>query len=133
VRPDLRWHTYSAGPARPRTYQWTWIEVTDPALTDTDQRITGQNWLLIRRHPTSGELAFYRAHATGSVALTTRVAVTGSRWRIKDSFAGAKELAALDQHQVRTWTAWHRRSLLAMIAQPCSPSRPLTKTHRRPA
>jgi hypothetical protein len=48
--------------------------------------------------------------------LKTLVTVAGTRWRIEDSFAGTKELAALDQHQVRTWTAWHRWSLLAMIA-----------------
>jgi SRSO17 transposase len=120
VRPDLRWHRISAGPGLrgPRVYDWAWIEVTDPALTDSDtgEKLTGQNWLLIRRHPTSGELAFYRAHADGPVALKTLVTVAGTRWRIEDSFAGTKELAALDHHQVRTWTAWHRWSLLAMIA-----------------
>ncbi len=122
-RNGLRWHTYSAGPGvrGPRDYDWAWIEVTDPAHTtdtdtDTDGSVTGQDWLLIRRHPRTGELAFYRAHAPGPVALKTLVAVAGTRWRIEDSFAGTKELAALDHHQVRTWTAWHRWSLLAMIA-----------------
>jgi len=72
--------------------------------------------LLIRRSITTGELAFYRAHAPHPVALKTLVAVAGSRWRIEDCFAGTKELAALDHHQVRTWTSWHRWSLLAMLA-----------------
>lgn len=127
VRPGLRWHRYSAGPGvrGPRTYEWAWIETTDPAMTDPDadtggqttaNAITGQDWLLIRRHPATGELAFYRAHGPGPVTLKTLVTVAGTRWRIEDSFAGAKELAALDHHQVRRWTSWHRWSVLAMIA-----------------
>ena len=125
MRADLRWHRYGAGPGvrGPRTYEWAWVETTDPAHatdTGTDEAVpatvTGQDWLLIRRHPTTAELAFYRAHAPGPVALKTLVTVAGTRWRIEDSFAGAKELAALDHHQVRTWTSWHRWSLLAMLA-----------------
>jgi SRSO17 transposase len=30
------------------------------------------------------------------------------RWLIEDGFAASKELAALDEHQVRSWTSWHR-------------------------
>ncbi|GAB4006781.1 hypothetical protein GCM10029992_58660 [Glycomyces albus] len=38
------------------------------------------------------------------------------RWRIEETFQGAKELAGLDEHQVRTWTSWHRWVTLAMLA-----------------
>ena len=31
-------------------------------------------------------------------------------------FAGGKELAALDEHQVRSWTSWHRWTILALLA-----------------
>jgi SRSO17 transposase len=44
------------------------------------------------------------------------VRVAGSRWRIEDGFAGGKELAALDEHQVRSWTSWHRWTILALLA-----------------
>jgi len=30
-------------------------------------------------------------------------------------FAGGKELAALDEHQVRSWTSWHRWTILALL------------------
>lgn len=30
--------------------------------------------------------------------------------------ATGKELAGLDEHQVRTWTSWHRWSALAILA-----------------
>ena len=44
------------------------------------------------------------------------VRVAGTRWRIEEGFQTAKELAALDQHQVRTWTSWHRWTTLALLA-----------------
>ena len=42
--------------------------------------------------------------------------VAGSRWKAGDGFAGGKELAALDEHQVRSWTSWHRWTILALLA-----------------
>jgi hypothetical protein len=35
---------------------------------------------------------------------------------IEECFQGAKELAGLDEHQVCTWTSWHRWVTLAMLA-----------------
>ena len=48
--------------------------------------------------------------------LAALVRVAGTRWRIEENFQAAKGLAALDQHQVRTWTSWHRWTILAMLA-----------------
>jgi hypothetical protein len=44
------------------------------------------------------------------------VRVAGSRWKAEDWFAGGKELAVLDEHQVRSWTSWHRWTILALLA-----------------
>jgi hypothetical protein len=38
------------------------------------------------------------------------------RWEHEDGFAAGKELAALDEHQVRSWTSWHRWTILALLA-----------------
>ena len=35
---------------------------------------------------------------------------------MEDGFAAGKELAALDEHQVRSWTSWHRWTILALLA-----------------
>ena len=112
--PALAWQRLSAGPGAkgPRWYDWAFIEVTDPAVTEG----TGPHWLLIRRRISDGEHAFYRAHAPGPVPLGQLVRVAGSRWKIEDGFAASKELAALDEHQVRTWTSWHRWTILALLA-----------------
>jgi SRSO17 transposase len=112
--PARAWQRLSAGPGAkgPRWYDWALIEVTDLAVTSGD----GPHWLLIRRRISDSEYAFYRAHAPGPVPLTQLVKVAGSRWKVEDGFAGGKELAALDEHQVRTWTSWHRWTILALLA-----------------
>jgi len=112
--PARAWQRLSAGPGAkgPRWYDWALIDVTDPAVTEGD----GPHWLLIRRRISDGEYAFYRAHAPRPVPLARLVRVAGSRWKVEDGFAAGKELAALDEHQVRSWISWHRWTILAMLA-----------------
>jgi SRSO17 transposase len=104
--PARAWQRLSAGPGAkgPRWYDWALIDAADPAVTDG----AGPHWLLIRRRISDGEYAFYRAHAPQLVPLAQLVRVAGSRWKIEDGFAASKELAGLDEHQVRCWTSWHR-------------------------
>jgi len=83
------------------------------AEDDTD---TGTHHLLIRRNDATGELAYLRCYSPRPVPLRTPVAVAGQRWRIEESFQAAKGLVGLDQHQVRSWTSWHRWTTLAMLA-----------------
>ena len=112
--PARAWQRISAGPGAkgPRWYDWALIEAGDPAVTEGG----GPHWLLIRRRISDGEYAFYRAHAPHPVPLAQLVKVAGTRWKIEDGFAAGKELAALDEHQVRTWTSWHRWTILALLA-----------------
>src|SRR5512146_498304 len=112
--PARAWQRLSAGPGAkgPRWYDWALTEAADPAVTEGQ----GPHWLLIRRRISDGELAFYRAHAPRPVPLAQLVRVAGSRWKVEDGFAGGKELAALDEHQVRSWTSWHRWTILALLA-----------------
>jgi SRSO17 transposase len=112
--PARAWQRLSAGPGAkgPRWYDWALIEAADPAATGG----SGPHWLLIRRRISDGEYAFYLAHAPSAVPLAQLVRVAGSRWKIEDGFAAGKELAALDEHQVRSWTSWHRWTILALLA-----------------
>jgi SRSO17 transposase len=121
--PASAWQRISAGDGAkgPRWYDWALIEVTDPALTSngsdgSSDPAQGANWLLIRRRISDGEYAFYRAPAPRTVPVADLVRVAGVRWTIEESFAGGKELAALDEHQVRTWRSWRRWTVLAMLA-----------------
>ena len=76
----------------------------------------GHHWLLIRRNRTTEELAYYRCYAPRHVPLATLVKVAGLRWTVEENFQASKGLAGLDEHQVRTWTSWHRWVTLAMLA-----------------
>ncbi len=109
--PGRAWHRRScgAGAKGHRNYLWAWLEVTG-------QDTPGCHWLLIRRHPRSGELAFYRAYSPRPVTLAVLARVAGRRWTIEESFQTGKELAGLDEHQVRRWTSWHRWTVLSMLA-----------------
>ena len=108
--PKSAWQRYSAGPGAKghRYYDWAWI-CTDPGLP-------GHRWLLIRRNRTTRELAFYRCYSPRRVPLATLVKVAGLRWPVEENFQASKGLAGLDEHQVRTWTSWHRWVTLAMAA-----------------
>ena len=109
--PASAWQTRSAGPGSkgPRDYLWAWIDVQEPDAP-------GRHWVLIRRHPRSGDLAFFRAHAPRHIPLAALIRVAGRRWAVKECFQTGKELTGLDQHQVRRWTSWHRWTVLAMLA-----------------
>ena len=108
--PRSAWQRYSAGPGAKghRYYDWAWV-ATDPSQP-------GHHWLLIRRNRRTRELAYYRCYAPRHVPLATLVKVAGLRWPVEENFQASKGLAGLDEHQVRTWTSWHRWVTLAMAA-----------------
>ena len=110
--PATAWHWISAGRGAKgeRWYDWALIETTDPAAGTS-----GHHWLLLRLNRKTGEYAFYRAYSPTPVPLKTLVTVAGRRWTVEESFAAGKELAALDEHQVRTWTSWRRWTALAIL------------------
>jgi SRSO17 transposase len=112
LRPH-HWNRLSAGRGAKgeRWYDWALIDTTDPAAGQD-----GHHWLLVRRNRKTSDYAFYRAWSPTPVPLSALVKVAGRRWSIEESFAASKELAALDEHQVRTWTSWQRWSALAILA-----------------
>lgn len=115
--PECSWQRMSAGQGSKgeRWYDWALVqaaaEADGPAAASA-----GHHWLLIRRNRTTGEYAFYRAWSPALVPMSALVNVAGRRWTIEESFAAGKELAALDEHQVRTWRSWQRWSALAILA-----------------
>ncbi|WP_131765800.1 IS701 family transposase [Candidatus Protofrankia californiensis] len=109
--PTSSWQSRSAGAGSKghRFYDWALIDTVDGDLP-------GRHWLLIRRNQATGEYAFYRAHASHPVPLPVLVRVAERRWTVEETIQTCKELTALDQHQVRTWTSWQRWTILAMLA-----------------
>ncbi|MGK2316364.1 IS701 family transposase [Gordonia rhizosphera] len=108
---EAAWQTMSAGAGAKgdRLYSWAW-------LTTREDPGTGECSVLIRRNDDTGELAFYRCYSPHPVPLATLVRVAGRRWTVEECFQSSKGLTGLDQHQVRTWTSWHRWTILVMLA-----------------
>ncbi|MFJ9012774.1 IS701 family transposase [Streptomyces canus] len=106
--PASAWHRQSAGAGAkgPRYYDWAWIEIG----------ADGHRHLLVRRNPSSDELAFYLCWSPKRMPLSELVRVAGTRWCIEECFQAAKGQVGLDHYQVRHWTAWHRHVTLAMLA-----------------
>jgi hypothetical protein len=108
--PPRAWQRLSAGPGAKghRWYDWAWV-VIDPG-------VPGYRWLMIRRHRRTRELAYYRCYSPRHVPLAILVRAAGRRWTVEEDFQASKGLAALDEHQVRTWSSWYRWVTLAMLA-----------------
>jgi SRSO17 transposase len=104
--PRSCWQRVSAGTGSkgPRWYDWAWVCAHQSGHS-----------LLIRRG-SDGELAFYRCWSPAPVPLAVLVRAAGMRWSIEEQFQAAKSQVGLDHYQVRTWTAWHRFTTLAMLA-----------------
>jgi SRSO17 transposase len=105
----LRWEIRSAGRGAKgqRWYAWAWLATASPA-----------HYLLIRRHLTTGELAFHYCYVPASqpVSLSRLVRAAGCRWPVEEDFRSGKGCFGLGQSQVRLYHAIARHTVLAMAA-----------------
>ena len=90
-----------------RWYAWAWIGTASP-----------RHHLLVRRHLKTGELAFHYCYVPEGQLLTkTRlIRAAGLRWPAEEDFGFGKDCFALDQSQVRLYTAIPRHIVLVMAA-----------------
>ena len=112
--PARGWQLRSAGRGAKglRMHAWAWV-----ALDSSNCPEEWRRSLLIRRDRESeDEYAYFLCYHRRGVGLGELVGVAGRRWGVEECFATAKSEAGLDQHQVRTWTAWYRHTILAMLA-----------------
>ncbi|MEU7865116.1 IS701 family transposase, partial [Nonomuraea sp. NPDC049141] len=109
LKQKRRWVIRSAGDGSKgeRTYAWAWIATASPA-----------HFLLIRKHRTTGELAFYYCFVPDGqpVTLPRLIAAAGLRWPVEESFEAGKSLFGLDESQVRLYEALLRHLVLVMAA-----------------
>jgi hypothetical protein len=92
------WEIRSAGTGSKghRWYAWAWLATASP-----------RHHLLIRRHLTTGELAYHYCYLPdGQPASPARpVHAAGLRWPAEEDFEFGKDCFGLDQSQVRLYTA----------------------------
>ena len=121
--PKRAWQRLSAGPGAKghRYYDWAWIT--------TGESMPGCRWLLIRRHPRTGELALYRCYTPQPVTLATLAGaflaiaaaaehagnpgpagqIPLTRNEIASLFAHLTSKPAHDARHRLRWSAWRRR------------------------
>ena len=103
------WEIRSAGAGSKgqRWYAWAWLGTA-----------SARHHLLIRRHLTTGELAFcYCYLPEGQPASPSRpVRAAGLRWPAEEDFEFGKDCFGLDQSQVRLYNAIARHTVLVMAA-----------------
>ncbi len=111
-----RWERRSCGHGAKgeRFYDWAFFTVTLPKEPPADGFT---HTLMIRRSVSDpDEVAYFLAHAPHATPASAMVAVAGIRWRIEECNEQGKDLIGLDQHQVRTWTAFHHHVAVCMFA-----------------
>lgn len=90
-----------------RAYAWAWLATADP-----------RHFLLIRRHLSTGELAFHYCWVPEGrpVTVMSLVRVACLRWPVEEDFEFGKDHFGLDHSQVRLYTAYLRHVVLTMAA-----------------
>jgi SRSO17 transposase len=103
------WEIRSAGTGSKghRWYAWAWLGTASP-----------RHHLLIRRHLTTGELAFHNCWVPESqpASPSRPIRAAGLRWPAEEDFEFSKDCFGLDQSQVRLYTAIARHTVLVMAA-----------------
>lgn len=102
------WHVAGVpGSKGQRLYAWAWLATT-----------SARHFLLIRKHLTTGELAYHYCHVPDGrpVILTTLIQVACLRWPVEEDFGLGKDCFGLDHSQVRRYIALARHIVLTMAA-----------------
>ncbi len=114
------WQRLSAGAGTkgPRLHDWCYLELVDldAEVFDDEEQGLWTRGLLIRRHITDGDLAYFTTWCPAGTSIETLVSVEGHRWAIEDSFETAKNEFGLDHNETRSWHGWHRHVSLVMLA-----------------
>jgi SRSO17 transposase len=127
-----RWERRSCGHGTKgeRYYDWALFDV---ALPDEPAAEGFTHTLLIRRSVSDpGQVAYFLVHAPAATTPKDMIAVAGIRWRIEECNEQGKDLIGLDQHQVRTWTAFHHHVTVCMFAHAFAATRKARLHHDGP-
>jgi SRSO17 transposase len=107
-RHQRRWQVCSVtGSKGERAYAWAWV------ATASDH-----HFLLIRKHLSTGELAYHYCYLPlgRPVTLMALVRVACLRWPVEEGFEFGKDHFGLDHSQVRLYTALLRHIVLTLAA-----------------
>jgi len=115
VKPAM-WQRMRTGaaPKGAKDYDWAMIEIL-PDDTPEGQD-DGHAFLLLRKHRYTGTVSYYLCWSPVPVPLAKLISVAVARWRIEEDHQQSKQVSGLDSGQVTTWTSWHRRTAISLLA-----------------
>ena len=113
AHPPRRQRVATLADAVPRWYDWVLLPVVPSGARG---KARGHHALLIRRHPTSGERAYYLIFSPRPIRRDAVVSAAGRRWAIEQGFEESKQEVGLDEYEVRTYDAWYRFMTLTLYA-----------------
>lgn len=100
------WKRLSAGHGTkgPRLHDRTYLELANLEADESNSELHDlwTRGLLVRRHITDGELAFFSTWCPAGTPINRLVAVEGRRWSIEDSFETAKNELGLDHNKTHS-------------------------------
>ena len=125
----VRWERRSCGHGTKGERYWDWAVFT-VTLPDEPAADGFAHTLLIRRSVADpGEVAYFLVHAPHTTPAATMIQVAGMRWKIEECNELGKDLLGLDQHQVRTWTAFGHHVAVVMFAHAFAATRRARQQH----
>jgi SRSO17 transposase len=117
---DSDWQRRSCGEGSKgaRFYDWAMIRLGGNLHVSDETPADGfAHTLLVRRSVSDpDDITYFLAHAAEPTSPATLIMIAGTRWKIEENNEQGKDLIGLDQHQVRTWTAWHHMVTVCMFA-----------------
>ena len=112
--PTRRWHrrTIKEGSKGPMVARITRVRVVAVRGGLPGPEV----WLVLRRHPMTGELQTYLCNAPAHTPLAALVRLSGMRWPIETCFEDGKQYLGMGDYEVRSWRGWHHHMTLVILA-----------------
>ena len=73
-------------------------------------------WLVVRRSLDGKDVWYYVSNAEAKTPWQTLAMVTGTRFRVEESFQDGKTHLGMADYEARAWTSWHHHMALAALA-----------------
>ena len=107
-----------AGTKGERLRDWAYVKLADFEVAEYDEDRSGlwTRGLLIQRHVTERELAFFTNWCPAGTPIRTMVRVEGHRWVIEDGFETATNELGLDHNETLSWHGRRRHVSLVVFA-----------------
>ncbi|WP_411142592.1 transposase [Streptomyces sp. x-80] len=108
------------GAKGPRECDWAGVQLAHTAENFERHLLIRRSTVPKKKDKKTGELvrevAYFLCHTTPGTTLAELVTAAGQRWMVEEAFQAAKGQVGLDEHEVRKWCSWYRKTTVCMLA-----------------